>query len=570
MSMSRFARPQCARRVLGLAAALVALGLGGAGPVAAQTSVANTVHNLAPKVAQPTGVCVFCHTPHNASPTRALWNRALPAVTYQLYSSATLKAQLDQPTGSSRLCLSCHDGVLAMGNLRVPPPSGQPSLDRLAGRASLGTDLSDDHPISFAYDSLLALNRGELADPLALPAAVRLENGQLQCVSCHNPHEDQRPKFLRVDNRNGVLCTTCHRLTGWNGSTHATSTATWNGSGTDPWQGGMYTTVSENACFSCHRSHSAGHPQWLMAQGVEPVNCTVCHNGAVAAKNIEAEFAVKRYRHPIDSNQWAHQPKENPLLMPRHVTCADCHNAHAATATLGAPPVISGRLKGVSGVRLGGVPVAVATYEYEVCAKCHGIAEPNTPGIVRQGTTRNVRLRIDSANPSYHPITAVGRDTTILGLQPPYTASSLIECGSCHYNDDWVQGGTAPAGPHGSRYEAILGLRYETNDLTIESIATYALCYACHNRDFLLNDVAGTFGHRRHVVTANAPCAACHDPHGSRQNPRLIDFMQLDRTGKAVVTASSSGRQQFLTTGPGSGSCYLTCHGVDHNPKSYP
>jgi predicted CXXCH cytochrome family protein len=566
--MHQDAASQRGRRLFGLAAAMM-LALAAA-PAAAQTHVVNTVHNLSPQVAQPTGVCVFCHTPHNANPTRALWNRELPAVTYQLYSSATLKAQLDQPTGSSRLCLSCHDGILAMGNLRVPPPGGQLALGPLTGQASLGSDLSDDHPVSFTYDSLLALNRGDLVDPLALPASVKLEDGQLQCTSCHDPHEDQLPKFLRADNRFGALCTACHRPAHWNGSSHATSAAAWNGSGTDPWQGGAYTTVAENACYSCHRSHAAQHAQWLMAQAAEPANCTVCHNGAVAGKNVEAEFEGKPFSHPIDSSQWAHEPGEDPSLMPRHVTCVDCHNPHAATGTPGAPPAISGALAGVSGLTLAGMPVAEASFEYEVCSKCHGVTEPATLGIVRQGTTRNIRLRIDPANPSYHPIAAAGRDPSILGLQPGYTASSIITCTSCHNNDDWLQGGTAPSGPHGSRYEGILGSQYETNDPTTESPATYALCYECHNRDFLLTDQAGTFGHAIHVVTANAPCAACHDPHGSRQSPRLIDFMLRDRTGKQVVTPSSSGRLEYLVTGPGSGSCYLTCHGVDHNPMSYP
>ena len=118
--------------------------------------VADTVHNLSAtgpgtvKAAGTSEVCVFCHTPHRGSQTRAIWNRDLPPTTYKLYASSTLEAKLGQPTGASRLCLSCHDGTTALGALRVPRRTGRPALPPLTGRGVLGTDLSDDHPVSFA------------------------------------------------------------------------------------------------------------------------------------------------------------------------------------------------------------------------------------------------------------------------------------------------------------------------------------------------------------------------------------------------------------------------------------
>ena len=544
-------------------------------PAQAQTQIARTVHNLTPagpgtvKTTQSTGLCVFCHTPHNANPTRALWNREFSGATYQLYESSTLKALLNQPTGASRLCLSCHDGILALGNLRVPPPGGQLTLGPLTGKAVLGTNLSDDHPISFIYDSALALSRGGLADPLTLASAIRLENGQLQCTSCHNPHEDQRPKFLRMDNRSGALCTACHRPAHWGGSTHATSSATWKGTGTNPWPAGAYATVGENACLNCHRPHAAGHPQRLLAQGVEPTVCTVCHNGAVASKNIEAEFLTKPFHHPIESNQWAHEPKENPLSMPRHVACMDCHNPHAVTSTPGVPPAVPGRLQGVRGVTLSGSPIAEASFLYEVCFKCHGMNEPTTSWIVRKDSTRNIRLKIDPVNPSYHPIAATGRNITMRGFEAGYNTSTIIDCVSCHNNDDWTPVGASPRGPHGSRNEPILERQYQTNDPTTESLTTYAMCYKCHNRNYQITDQQNTFPHEKHVTDNNAPCAACHDPHGSRQNAHLINFMLRDRTNKTVVSPNSKGLLEYITDRPGRGSCSLKCHGFDHDRRNY-
>ena len=546
-------------------------------PLQAQTDIAQTVHNLTPggpgtfKETVPTGLCVFCHTPHNAKPSRALWNRDLPATTYQPYSSTTLQALVNQPTGSSRLCLSCHDGILALGSLRQPPTGDALKLGRLTGPAVLGTDLSDDHPVSFVYDSALAIKRGGLVDPASLPAVLKLDPAkQMQCTTCHDAHEHRRPKFLRMDNFNGALCLSCHRPPQWSGTSHATSNATWNFTGTNPWPAGAASTVAANACRNCHRNHSAGHGSRLLAWPDEPDNCNVCHGGTVASKNVAGEFAngIKYSRHPIDSVPWTHEPLENPAGMPRHVACADCHNPHAANGSPALPPVLGGRLKGVSGVSVNGSVVAEASFEYQICIKCHGFAEPNTIGIARFESTRIVRTKIDPSNTSYHPIAAEGRNPTIRGLLPGYTASSLIDCSACHNNNEWTATGTAPKGPHASRYAPILERNYVSVDPTPESFANYDLCYKCHDRSSLLNDPA--FPHREHVVGQQASCAVCHDAHGVRQYAHLINFMLRDSSGKVVVSPNSAGRLEYITTGPGRGSCYLTCHGREHNPLSYP
>src|SRR4029077_11329544 len=89
--------------------------------------VRNTKHNLSAsgpgtlKATTETQVCVFCHTPHGATQgVTPLWNRQLSSQTHTAYTSSSLDANaiqgsLDQPGGSSKLCLSCHDGTLAIG-----------------------------------------------------------------------------------------------------------------------------------------------------------------------------------------------------------------------------------------------------------------------------------------------------------------------------------------------------------------------------------------------------------------------------------------------------------------------
>ena len=544
-------------------------------PASAALSIANTVHNLTPtgpgnfKAPQATGLCVFCHTPHSASPQRSLWNREMSGATYQLYTSSTLKAQLKQPTGSSRMCLACHDGTLAMGTLRKSQNGLQPTLGVLTGANVIGTNLASDHPVSFLYDSALAASRGELLDPSGLTASVKLDqNQELQCTSCHDAHEDRYPHFMRIDTRAGALCLSCHRPTGWNGTSHATSVATWNASGTNPWPAGAYATVADNACTSCHRPHAAGHGQSLLAQSGEVANCVVCHSGNVAARNIQNEFS-KPSRHPIESAEWTHTPNENAALMTRHVTCADCHDAHAANASAANLPDVSGPMQGVRGINQGGAAVSPASFEYEVCYKCHGLSAASTTSLQRQDNPRNARLQFDPVNPSFHPVAAVGKNAGIQNLVTGYTASSRIGCISCHNNDAWTAGGSNPAGSHGSMYSPLLASNYRTENSVTESAQNFALCYQCHDRNALTIDVAGKFPHALHL-NKQSSCAACHDAHGSRQYPRLINFMLTDKTGTAVVTPSTvQQRLEYIPTANG-GQCYLMCHGWNHEPSAYP
>ena len=90
---------------------------------AANATVADTKHNLSIsgpgtlKASSESQICIFCHTPHNASAAAPLWNRRDPGSTYIPYSSTTAVANPGQPTGASILCLSCHDGTIALGDV---------------------------------------------------------------------------------------------------------------------------------------------------------------------------------------------------------------------------------------------------------------------------------------------------------------------------------------------------------------------------------------------------------------------------------------------------------------------
>ena len=548
----------------------------GLGVLAAAADVATTKHNLsvsgpgAIKATDESQICVFCHTPHNARPISPLWNRRDSGSTYVPYTSSTAVAVPGQPTGSSVLCLSCHDGTIALGEVlsratSIPMAGGTTTLPTGAGR--LGTDLSDDHPVSFVYSAGLASQRGELVNPATLTGAIKLDaSGQLQCTSCHNAHDDIFGKFLVMSNRGSGLCQTCHTKNFWSQTAHRASTAIWNGVGPNPWPHTPWTNVADNACENCHRPHIAGGRQSLLNYQVEETNCSVCHGGNVAQKNVAGEFN-KSSNHPIADTTGTHSPSEPAVVSARHVECADCHNPHAARAAgAGTPP---GSLAGVRGVGITGAEVNPVTHEYQLCFRCHADS-PNKPPprTTRQIAQTNVRLEFATTNPSYHPVAGPGRNANVPSLMAPLTTASTIGCGDCHNNNAAPKaGGVGPNGPHGSIYAPLLVRQYVTVDNSAESSSAYALCYSCHSRDSVLGDQSFR-EHRKHIVGERTPCNVCHDPHGisgsqgnSVNNTKLINF------DTSVVRPSSSGLLRFESSGTFTGRCYLMCHGENHDPK---
>ena len=504
-------------------------------------------------------MCIFCHTPHSAGRTAALWNHSDSSTTYIPYGSSTTKAIIGQPTGASRLCLSCHDGTVALGmvrNRRTPIAMKSVAATMPRSRSNLGTDLSDDHPVSFQYTAALAAKQGDLQSP-PRSGSVRLDaNGEMQCTTCHDPHEDAYGKFLVMDNTGSALCLTCHNPEFWMQSAHGYSPKRWNGLGVNPWPHTSQKTVAANGCENCHSPHTAGGKQRLLNYAEEEQNCYPCHNGNVATKNIQAEFG-KASVHPVINTTGVHDPAELTLVSAgttRHVECADCHNPHAASATgktkAGA---VSGALAGVRGVNVAGAKISQITYEYELCFRCHADTAKGPARVSRQFPQLNTRLEFQDASGqnSFHPVVLTGRNPSVPSLRQPWTIASLMTCGDCHNNDGGTgAGGTGPAGPHGSAYAPLLERPMSFADTAANS-ANSALCYKCHNFGN-----AAWRDHTRHV--GYTACGTCHDPHGS-PNAHLMNF------DPSVVL----GARSYKSTGTGHGTCTLTCHGREHAATSY-
>ena len=80
------------------------------------------MHNLGPGSKSPISgarpdSCSYCHAPHSGL-NMGLWNQKLTTQQYTVYQSNTEKNIGIQPVpaSSSNMCLSCHDGTVAVGD----------------------------------------------------------------------------------------------------------------------------------------------------------------------------------------------------------------------------------------------------------------------------------------------------------------------------------------------------------------------------------------------------------------------------------------------------------------------
>ncbi len=180
-------------------------------------SIINSDHDLSGQNTNDNGqVCVYCHTPHNANQVVApLWNRNATTSTFVMYNSPTMDmTQAAQPAGVSLACLGCHDGTIALDQIiNTPNTSWTSNGVKMTGAAMLGTDLSNDHPISLTYDNSVdsAFQPPATVIGAGLPLFTSTNGtNQLECGSCHAVHDPAFYPFLRKSNASSALCLTCH------------------------------------------------------------------------------------------------------------------------------------------------------------------------------------------------------------------------------------------------------------------------------------------------------------------------------------------------------------------------
>ncbi len=332
------------------------------------------------------------------------------------------------------MCSSCHDQHL-QANAPFDPLASQTYTAGTTNNRHFQRVRNDDNTMCGDCHASRNVGKGGTSHPVGVnraaapntkaPSAslVLSAAGNVGCLTCHDIHgaptaTTPSGMLLRVSNST-ALCTDCHTLadtTTANTHTNPTTGILWPGDlsgAATPSTYPAYTLAADKgACKNCHTPHGwpdAATPtqNYNGGFGARQGNlCMSCHKAAGQSnKNIQAEI-IKTVRHPVARTAGN-----------RLVGCGDCHNPHMAVvgvhtyattadldrnrlrATLGGVLNNTNSLRGVDGVKFTysslalwatpgianftkiatgnpATPDSGATYEYQVCFKCHTSYDP--------------------------------------------------------------------------------------------------------------------------------------------------------------------------------------------------
>jgi len=535
------------------------------------TPSGGTVPTRTIKASSETQVCVFCHTPHAAenTPGAPLWNRKLSGQTYTPYTSSSLEADPTEltaaPGGTSKLCLSCHDGTMAIDKVNVLngapnatiAMSGQTSPVKMPSGSSttgftrdLGVDLRADHPISFTYSSTIAGYDGELRGPDGTIVGTRvqngarpkmpLENGQMQCSTCHDPHLRDKTtgngnaKFLRMNRfqvtqpaggsfstTNDIICLACHNKggTSWAYSVHANSqvaTQTYTAAAAQQREfpssldspANANPPVWQAACLNCHDTHTVQGSRRLLREGTDSATtpksggnsaieetCYQCHTTSAASAvtytaltsnavpDIKTDFGLTRHM-PIKSTEQAATTEKHDI----GGTFNDSTNANCS------------RTSGQCGKDLlesrSNLGVANLNNRHAECPDCHNPHRVvkfrdfrgNPAGTITGAPdAAGTHPHTDDAN-TLHSNIASGVLRGAWGVEPTYGSASFHSVPSSF---------TVKRGDPGTSASALVSDTYVTRE--------YQICLKCHSNYGYSDNNAYPSGNRPLLGTPGTP-----------------------------------------------------------------
>jgi len=241
--------------------------------------IQNTVHDLSGNGTGPAGylanppdnqladptaarICIFCHAPHNtyklstlnggpgagvgAGPQAPdlfdylpLWNHQVTNyLAYDMYQNgpgapqtgpkaSQAIQQVMVPGSTSMLCLSCHDGSIAVNAYGTNAAAGSPvQLPRsqssggsvMADTYAIGLNayLGNHHPIGFDYNVAQGDDAEIRLSSYTMGAAGSIQNhlynDKMECGTCHSVHNkgNTGESLLWRSDAGSRLCLTCH------------------------------------------------------------------------------------------------------------------------------------------------------------------------------------------------------------------------------------------------------------------------------------------------------------------------------------------------------------------------
>lgn len=420
------------------------------------------------------------------------------------------------------------------------------------------------------------------------------------CAGCHRAHNASNPLLLNVptdkkgNGSQADLCFTCHDGTG---ASTDVKTEYLSGQQNDPANGNYY----RHDATAMPTTHTLAVDNEFGGVLNRHSECTDCHNPHATQSGDTTT--------PAAGVAW---PASARLIGISFVTVNNATTPESYTFNAGT---------GTS-----------PTYEYQLCFKCHSnfTTLPTNNTGKKSRDFLDAGAEFNPANAAFHPVEAAGKNlTTAMGLSlstalttataaripnrwASFTTSSTVRCTNCHSDELMAATAASPSAdlaPHTSSYRGILSASY--NDTTINGnsttlnaqgsstfISNFSLCFMCHtDTSFISNgntDAAGDAAtnfksvdknlHRFHVTglgggsgdidtagsgRGNALCAECHfRPHSTEfpvnsqaSNQRLVSF--------SPNVSGINGQPPRWTVSGNTVSCYLTCHGQQHNPETY-
>lgn len=151
---------------------------------------------------EPTRFCARCHT--STSPGEASGMHWLAVGAAHIKSNGEYPGRYSGGVDpASKGCLACHDGVNA-----TETSSGAAAHSSFASFANERRN----HPIGIPYPTGQRRGNGTEYRPASfLPREIRLPDGMVSCVSCHNLYAREE-HLLAVPIKDSALCLTCHDM----------------------------------------------------------------------------------------------------------------------------------------------------------------------------------------------------------------------------------------------------------------------------------------------------------------------------------------------------------------------